>query len=389
MCQELISLDPTRIYEEQSDLQLAHAYERLGIIYFTKSMLGLAMENFVQAQALLLKYPSGANHEMARLFNNIGTVLHKQGEYNEAINSFRKAVDLFNAENSPKKEHRLEQALYQENFGFELAMNKEFDESIFHLKKAYVQKMHILGEKHSLLAQNLLKMGIGLNKAEKPNKALKFLDRALQMQLECQSKEIENLPIYEEQANSHLSNNDLTQALSAFSKSLILKKQLLSEDNISYVSTHVLQGTLFKLQKTFIDSIRSFESALEILKKRSGFQHPEIPHLYQEIGNIYLELSVYEKAAENYSKCLKTFGDGHNSEDEQVKMVQNLLEKCKKLQRDSEHKNKPLTQIPIDKMQSPYSERFRDTSFATHSFNKSAKPKKSFLLSACGMCGGS
>jgi len=140
MCQELIYLDSTRIYKEESDLQLANAYERLGTIYFTKCMFGLAMENFVQAQALLLKYPQGVSKEMTRLYNNIGAVLHKQGEYDEATTSFKKSLDLFQIETQAWKDLSLEQALCRENFGLELAMTKNFEESIFNLKKAYVQK---------------------------------------------------------------------------------------------------------------------------------------------------------------------------------------------------------------------------------------------------------
>lgn len=389
MCQELIYLDSARIYKEESDLQLANAYERLGTIYFTKCMFGLAMENFVQAQALLLKYPQGVNKEMIRLYNNIGTVLHKQGEYDEAIASFKKSLDLFQIETQTWKDSTLEQALCHENFGLELAMTKNFEESIFNLKKAYVQKMHVCGESHPLLAENLIKMGFVLNKTEKPNKALKFLERALQMQFECKAKEMENISIYDEQAKAYLSKNNLSKACDEISKSLAIKKQNLSEDHISYASTHMLQGAVYKMEKNPLEAVKSFMSALEVLKKKVSFQHPDIVQLYSEMGNIYLDLNLYEKAADCYSKCIQIFSDSHHPEDEQTKLIQNLHQKCKKLQTDQDHKNRCLSQTPIAQMKSLTFRRLRDASSPGQTPDKSMRPKKGLLLSACGMCGGS
>jgi len=389
MCQELIYLDSTRIYKEESDLQLANAYERLGTIYFTKCMFGLAMENFVQAQALLLKYPQGVSKEMTRLYNNIGAVLHKQGEYDEATTSFKKSLDLFQIETQAWKDLSLEQALCQENFALELAMTKNFEESIFNLKKAYVQKMHVFGETHPLLAENLTKMAFVLNKTEKPNKALKFLERALQMQFECKTKEIESISVYDEQAKAYLTKANLSKACDEISKSLAIKKQNLSEDHISYASTYMLQGAAYKMEKNSLEAIKSFMSAIEVLKKKVSFQHPDIIQLYYEIGNIYLDLNLYEKAADNYSKCIKILNESHHPEDEQTKLIQNLHQKCRRLQTDDDNKNKCLNQTPATQMQSSTFAKFRDISSAGHTPDKLTRPKKSLLLSACGMCGGS
>ena len=83
-----------QVYGE-SHPDVATSYNNIGYVYSSQGNYNDALKYYQKALEILLKFYGESHPHVATYYNNIGAVLDSQGNYNEALNYYQKALEVY------------------------------------------------------------------------------------------------------------------------------------------------------------------------------------------------------------------------------------------------------------------------------------------------------
>ena len=197
---------------------------------------------------------------------NVASMYYKQGEYEESLLYYKKALEALRSFGSPDP---LTEVTYISN-----------------IAKVHRQ-LHHDNEALTLYQEAL---DILRHKSREPN------DPSLIHTLHTIGD------IYREK---HKWNEALEQYQEALERQLSFTGPSLLLDPSSIAATYICIGTVLYHQKKHQEALDSFLKALEQQHEHLSEQHPVLAFLYNNIGAMYYKIKQYDQALENQLKCLK------------------------------------------------------------------------------------
>ena len=215
---------------------------------------------------------NGSNSFMAsELFKNIGVIFLERGNYDEAMNYFKEALEI--CKNVMGEDH-FDTALIQMNMGLVYDGQGNFSEALRSCEKAKVICENELGEKHLCTAKLYNNMGIVYGHQGKYDEAMRY-----------------------------------------FRKALIVFKNELGEEHPNTISAYYNIGIVCFFLRKYNEAMMYFKLVLAIRRNKLGEEHPDIASVYNSIGAVYHEQGNYDKALNSYQNALlirkKVLGEEH------------------------------------------------------------------------------
>jgi tetratricopeptide (TPR) repeat protein len=307
----------------EQKLNDAGAYNNMGTALQKQNRLEEAIEAYKKAIELRPDY--------AEANNNIGVALQAQNRPEEAIEAYKKAIEL-----------RPDDANTYYNMGIALQAQNKLEEAIEAYKKAIVIMPDDANTYYNmgiaLQAQNKLEEAIEAYKkaiAIKPddantyyNMGIAFKEQGkLEEAVEAQSKAIELRPDYAEAYNNMgivlQEQGKLDEAVEVQSKAIELRPD--------YAEVYNNMGTIFQGQGKLEEAVEAYNKALTI--------KPDYAEVYNNMGTTLQEQGKLEEANEAYNKALTIKPDyaeanrhlslvtKYNSDNTQINEVKALLQR--------------------------------------------------------------
>ena len=242
---------------------------------------------------------------------NVASVHYKQGEYNDSLLFYIKALNALNDLGEPDP---LTKATYISNV-------------------AKAQK------------------ALGHN-----DEALVLYEQALEIRhLKCKSNDPSLIHTLHTIGEIYREKMDWKKALEQYNEALklqlsSLKSHLLS-DLSSIAATYVCIGNIFCEQEKYQDALDSFSNALKHQHEHLDEQHPVLAFLYNNIGAMYYRMKKYDLALENQLNCLKIESKAlpkeHKTFADTYRNIATTYEKCRQYDEAIEFAQKCINQLKL------------------------------------------
>ena len=241
-------------------IPIANLYNEIGLVYYKQGDYEKALEYY--RKALVIKEKQlGNNHPSTSItYNNIGLVYKKQGDYKKALEYYRKALAI--REKVLGKEHPDTATTYN-NIGGVYYKQGDYEKMMEYYKKSLAIREKVLVKEHPDMATTYNNIGLVYNKQGNYEKALEY-----------------------------------------FSKALAIKEKVLGEEHPSTATTHSNIGEVYRKQGDYEEALNHHRKALAIREKVLGKEHPSTATTYNNTGLVYRDQGDYEKALEYYEKAL-------------------------------------------------------------------------------------
>ena len=258
----------------------------------------------------------GSNkQETATLFHNIATVYQDQGEYEKALEYFRKALAI--REKVLGAEHPSTATTYN-NIAVVYWSQGEYEKSLGYYKKALAIDETVLGAEHPSTATTYNNIALVYQYQGDDDKALEYFRKALAIREKVLGAEHPSTATtYNNIAIVYWEQGEYEKSLEYFRKALAINEIVLGAEHPLTATTYNNIALVYQDQGDDDKALEYFRKALAIDEKVLGAEHPLTAPSYNNIATVYRAHGEYGKALEYFRKALaideKVLGAGHPS----------------------------------------------------------------------------
>ncbi|CAF3309992.1 unnamed protein product [Rotaria sp. Silwood2] len=240
---------------------------------------------------------------------NVASMYYKQGEYEDSLLFYEKALETLNKLESPDP---ITKATYISNVAKVHLALKHYDKALDFYKEALNIRCHECEPNDPSLIHTLHTIGHIYRGKEDWNAALEQYQEALKLQL------------------------------------LSLESDLLSDPS-SIAVTYICIGNILHRQEKYQQALDSFLKALKQQHEHLPEEHPALAFLYNNIGAVYYKMKQYDLTLENQLKCLKieskSLPKEHKTFAETYKNIATTYEKRRQFDQAIEFAQKYIDQL--------------------------------------------
>lgn len=308
--------------ETESD-QTATIYNNIGNIYSKQGNYPQALEYHYTALAIQKKVFGEEHFDIANSYMNIGSVcfalddhLQAQEYYNKSLVIWRKSMESFVESVFEKSHPDIATSYYK--MGSVYFLRGDYFEALEYYNKASDIQKEVFGEEHPSVANFYTGIGTVYLMQENYSKALEYYQKALAIQLKVSGEKHPDVAtFFVNIGNVYTSLGDYSQTLEYYDRAIaIWEKVLVGEELIHAVGTLAsIGGSLHILKGNYSQALEYYHKELSIRKKVLGEEHPDVATSYYDIGGVYKSQGDLLKALEYYQKALtirlKVLGEEH------------------------------------------------------------------------------
>ncbi|MCI0658342.1 MAG: CHAT domain-containing protein, partial [Acidobacteria bacterium] len=355
-----------RVYGDQ-DTAYARALHDLANLYFSRSQLDAARENWEQALAIRRRALGPDHPDVASVLNNLALIYQQNGNYAEALRMLEQARII--REKALGPDHP-DVASSLTNIGNQLANLGDYQAAVEAQERALAIREKALGAEHPKTAESLSNLGVAYYSMKDFRHARPLFERALAANEKAFPKgnpylaldkanlgglllelgdypaalsQLEEVLAIDERRrgpeNSVVARDlqDLSnlyarlgrqaEALQAAQRSLSIQEKVLGPDHVeTSLALEILSSRYFEAAQ-YQKAVDSLGRALAILEKTVGPAHPETAEVLQVLADTQIQLGSLAEAGRNYERTLsiqeEAFGPTH------VKVGESLLKLAK------------------------------------------------------------
>ena len=220
------------------------------------------------------------------------------GNYDDAINSAKKALKLNKETNDERK------AALLNIIGVGFYFNEELDSTSYYYNASYEIKQRIQTDNYQL-AIATYNLGTVEESLGDYDKAIVFYNKAVQHDLLDGGEAVGFLSdIYVALTNTYFKKNDLEKAEEFAEKALQIAIKKYGDDSPQTSFVYIAYSNIFELKGDYEKSIEYIEKALEIRRKTYGNKHRWTAESLLSISESLIEVKRYEEAEHNYKEAI-------------------------------------------------------------------------------------
>ena len=286
------------LLEEAEAIQratLGSAHQDLAVTLITKgsSLWGAgrfepAKDAYEGAIAILEHQAGGAGKRiLASAYLNLGNVYWSQGDYDEALGYYEKALPLHQARFG---EVHPDTGLVYFNLAVLQVMTGDYDACVANAQKALGILVPALGERHQDVVQAYNVWGRALTRRGDPDKALPLLERALALQLSLAEPAYRTSSVvYATLGETYQAKGDFTRAAVQYRKAAALDQATFVERHPDLAENFVQLGNLYLDWDDEAEALRFFAKAIVANDAKAQGDNPDLaPPLETAFSEDYL-----------------------------------------------------------------------------------------------------
>lgn len=283
-------------------------YRQIGAQYLSEGEYSNALNSFKKTLQLKEKKYSGFHTEIAKTYANIGVVYKKQGQLEKSLAYYNKAIKIFNNNKTPKNNRSLGTLYF--NIGNIFTLQKNYSKAESYYKqsiKLLVQDSLTNLDRISMAYNNL---GLLYKDSDAFEKSIHYYNKSYKIKKKL------NLPLNSiliNLANIYKEIGELKTADKYYAKA---KKEIIKVYGkvSNYMGSNYLNHGILKLQRNnYVMAEQYFHKALNIFHATLGRRNPKTANCYINLGDLYFNQKKYKKAVQNYQNALISLSDSFNT----------------------------------------------------------------------------
>jgi tetratricopeptide (TPR) repeat protein len=268
--------------------------------WYRLSLVLLKMGQFDKAQEVyeVLLDQTTNESEKAPIYGQLGSVKYNQGEYQEAITFYEKALAVQQQSIPP---NHPDLAISYMGIGSVFYSMGAYPKALEYYEKALVIQQQSLPPNHPSLASSYNNIGAVYEDMGDYPKALSSHEKALAIKQQLLPPNHPDLAkSYIGIGNVYCRMDDYAKALSSYKKALAIKQQSLLSNHPDFASSYNNIGSAYHSMDDYPKALSSYEKALAIQQRSRPPNHPDLAMSYIGIGNAYNSMDDYPKALSSY-----------------------------------------------------------------------------------------
>jgi tetratricopeptide (TPR) repeat protein len=239
----------------------------------------------------------------APIYNQLGWVKYQEGEYQEAIRFYEKALAI-DQQSLPPNHPDL--AISYNNIGMVYDNMGEYSKGLSSYEKALAIRQQSLPPNHPDLATSYNNIGIVYNNMDDYPKALSSHEEALAIRQQSLPPNHPDLASsYNNIGMVYDNMGDYPTALSSYEKALTIQQQSLPPNHPSLASSYNNIAVVYNNMDDYPKALSSYEKALAIKQQSLPPNHPDFGSSYNNIGMLYERMNNYLKAHSLYERAVE------------------------------------------------------------------------------------
>lgn len=213
------------------------------------------------------------NPQKPKYHFRLGIYADELEDYSLAETSYQAALEYWETDKTKKKFT----VLIYNNLGIIHRSRGEYDKAINHFKKALDIKIQALGEKHPSVADTYGNLGIAYGSKGEYDKAINYFEKALDIKIPVMGEKHSDVAkTYSNLGIVYRSKDEYDKAIDYYKKALDIKIPALGEQHSSVAQTYHNLGIVYQFKGEYDDSIEYYEMAIEIFSKVFPEEHPHL-----------------------------------------------------------------------------------------------------------------
>lgn len=287
----------------------------LSTIYFYKGDFEKYKSNLDSALNTTLKFLGTDSKAYGYVSNNMGVLYNRKGDYDNAIELYKKSLDLQLKSDQPKKYL----ARTYNNLAKVFWMKHDYWESLKYSKKAFSFRQASGQKINSSFANDLLSLGECFDILHQPDSAIFYFNRSLQLldQIPKEKRHLSkrvSIRVHQKLAKLFLLEDQPEKAFTFIQKAFSYQK---ASDAFNKDVSYNLLGKYYLAQDEIEKALGAFDKAKLFFKKNNPHtpKHRKLEKIDQLIANTYFDLQDYPNALTNYQAALQKVATNFDIDD--------------------------------------------------------------------------
>ena len=243
------------------------------------------------------------NQSMGNCYNNIGSVYESMGEYSKALAFYEEGLAI-NEKTVPSVHPSFD--IFYNNIGSVYSNTSDFSKAILFYKKGLEIREKVLLSNDPKLASSYNNIGRMHQDVGNYKQARLFFEKALDIWQKTLPPTHPDLMIsYTNIGFACIMEGEYMKALSFYGKVHEIYQKTLRLNHPDFAGYYNNIGLVYKKMGQYSEALSSYEKALEILQESVSKNHPHLATTYNNMATVYDILGQYSKALSLHEKVLE------------------------------------------------------------------------------------
>ncbi|CAF3265506.1 unnamed protein product [Rotaria socialis] len=296
-----------------ADNEKALLHHQLGLIKRNQGDYEEALASHEKALEIYEKFLPTDHPDLATSYNNIGQVYNNMGEYEKALSFYEKSLEIYRQTLAPDHSSL---AISYNNIGLVHTQMGDYSKALASHQKALEIELSSLPENHPHLAVSYNNIGLVYKNMGEYEKALESYENALEIERKTLPSNHPSLAIsFNNIGLLHDNMGDYSKALGFYEKTLEIYQKTLPTLHQDLAISYNNIGSVYQNLGEYSKALIFYEKTLEIEEKTLSSNHPHLAISHSNIGILYNNMGEYSKALASQEKALeirqKSLPPGH------------------------------------------------------------------------------
>jgi tetratricopeptide (TPR) repeat protein len=303
-------------------------YHQLGWVKYNQGEYQEAIIFYEKALAIKQQSLPPNHPDLGASYNNIGMVYDGMGDYPKALSSHEKALAIRQQSLPPNYP---DLAASYNNIGLVYGSMGDYPKALSSYEKALAIKQQSLPPNHPSLAKSYNNIGMVYKNMGDYPKALSSHEKSLAIDQQSLPPNHPDLAAsYNNIGLVYYSMGDYPKALSSDEKALAIKQQSLPPNHPDLASSYGNIGLVYSSMGDYPKALSSHEKALAIQQQSLRANHPDLAASYNNIGSVYGNMHNYSKARPYFERAVDIGQQSLPSNHSHLQLYRKNLEDVKK-----------------------------------------------------------
>ncbi|CAF1197628.1 unnamed protein product [Adineta ricciae] len=272
-------------------------WKRLGLVFSNIGQLDIAEQIY-----RVTVHEKFAGCLQADTYNQLGTIKHQQGQYEEAIILYHKSLEI--QQQSLPSNHS-DVAKSYNNIGNVYSDMGDYSRALSSYEQALEIQQQSLPSNHPDVASSYSNIGNVYSNMGDYSTALSSFEQALNIrQQSLPSNHPDVASSYNNIGIMYRNMGDYSRALSSYEQALEIQQQSLPSNHPDVAASYNNIGAVYRNMGDYSRALSSYEQALKIQQQSLPSNHPDVASSYNNIGNVYAYMGDYSRALSSYERAL-------------------------------------------------------------------------------------
>ncbi|CAF0875137.1 unnamed protein product [Adineta steineri] len=291
----------TLLNQAADDIEKAVSYHHIGWAKHGKGENDEAIKFLEQAIKIRQETLPSHHPDLAKSYNQIGLTYCNIGEYEKAISSLKKALEI----NQLIPTNHLDLAKSYNNIGLVYYVMGECEKALPYYEKSLEIYEKSLPPIHPDLAGSYNNIGLVCDGIGEYSKALSYCEKALEIhQKSLPSNHPELGNCYNNIGLAYYHMREYSNAISNYEKDLEIQKESQLSNHPNLAKSYDNIGKAYGGMGQYSKQLQLHEKALEIRQQSLPLNHPDLAQSFNSIGTVYVSMNDYSKALPFFERAV-------------------------------------------------------------------------------------